>query len=64
MPVSEASVLIIAVSAHRRAAIDAVSESIDLLKEKVPIWKKEFYADDDTMHEPKWKQNPEFQSFI
>ncbi len=47
MPVSEASVIIIAVSAHRRAAIEAVSEAIDLLKEKVPIWKKEFYADDD-----------------
>ncbi len=43
VPVKEASVMIIAVSAHRRAAIDAVSEAIDLLKEKVPIWKKEFY---------------------
>ena len=39
VPVKEASVIIVAVSAHRRAAIDAVSQAIDLLKEKVPIWK-------------------------
>lgn len=43
-PVSEASVIIVAVSAHRRAAIEAASEAIDTLKETVPIWKKEFYA--------------------
>ena len=47
VPVKEASVIIVTVSAHRRAAIDAASDSIDLLKETVPIWKKEFYKGED-----------------
>jgi molybdopterin synthase catalytic subunit len=55
VPVSDASVAIVTVSAHRRAAIDACSDAIDILKETVPIWKKEFYEDGS-----KWKQNPEF----
>lgn len=63
VPVKEVSVMIVAVSAHRRAAIDAVSEAIDLLKQRVPIWKKEFYGDgigDNTA----WKKNPEFNLLI
>ena len=54
---SEASVIIVAVSAHRKAAISATEEAIDKLKETVPIWKKEYYAEGE---EPKWKKNPEF----
>ncbi len=38
VPVKEASVIIVTVSAHRRAAMDAASQAIDLLKETVPIW--------------------------
>ena len=45
VPISEGSVIVMAVSGHRRAAIDAMSEAIDKLKERVPIWKKEFYGD-------------------
>ncbi|XP_012873988.1 PREDICTED: molybdopterin synthase catalytic subunit isoform X2 [Dipodomys ordii] len=41
VPVSEASVIIAASSAHRAAALEAVSYAIDTLKAKVPIWKKE-----------------------
>jgi molybdopterin synthase catalytic subunit len=55
VPVTETSVVIVTVSAHRKAAIEACAEAIDLLKEKVPIWKKEFYSEGD----PSWKQNPE-----
>jgi molybdopterin synthase catalytic subunit len=56
VPIGEASVVIVAVSSHRKAAIDAVSNAIDLLKARVPIWKKEFY-DDGT--DAIWKVNPE-----
>ena len=62
VPVKEASVMIVGVSAHRRAAIDAVSEAIDLLKEKVPIWKKEFY--DEIDNSTAWKRNPEFSQLL
>lgn len=55
VPENTASVAIVTVSAHRRAAIAACSDAIDFLKETVPIWQKEFYEDGF-----KWKQNPEF----
>jgi molybdopterin synthase catalytic subunit len=53
VPVGEASVIVVASSAHRRAALDAVAFCIDRLKETVPIWKKEVYAD----HAASWKAN-------
>ena len=34
-----------------------VQFGIDTLKERVPIWKKEWYADDD--NPPEWKENCE-----
>jgi molybdopterin synthase catalytic subunit/molybdopterin converting factor small subunit len=38
--------IVIAVSApHRAAAIDACREAIDTLKQTIPLWKKEIYAD-------------------
>ena len=38
--------VVIAVSApHRAAALEACREAIDTLKETIPLWKKEFYAD-------------------
>ncbi len=40
------SVIIGASSAHRKEAIDAVSEAIDLLKIRVPIWKREISPDE------------------
>ena len=61
VPISEASVIIVAASAHRKAAIAACSEGIDMLKETVPIWKKEFYADEG---EALWKENPEFRNLL
>lgn len=41
----EASVVISISSKHRDEAFDACRYSIERLKEIVPIWKKEFYAD-------------------
>lgn len=45
--VGEASVVISASSAHRKDALKAVSDTIDQLKVRVPIWKKEIGPDDD-----------------
>jgi MoaE-MoaD fusion protein len=43
--IGEPSVLIAVFSAHRAAAFDACRWLIDTLKQTVPIWKKEFFAD-------------------
>ena len=45
LPVGEASVVISVASAHRDAAFDACRYAIERIKEIVPIWKKEHYAD-------------------
>jgi molybdopterin converting factor subunit 1 len=45
LPVGEASVVIAISSTHRDAAFEACRYAIERLKEIVPIWKKEFYAD-------------------
>ena len=57
----ESSVNIVAVSAHRKAALEAVNWAIDELKEKVPVWKKEIYEGEDGSwkENPEWKQNKE-----
>ena len=43
LEIGEASVAVVAASAHRAAAMDACRFAIDRLKETVPIWKKEFF---------------------
>ncbi|MEM8944214.1 MAG: molybdenum cofactor biosynthesis protein MoaE [Planctomycetota bacterium] len=48
VPLGEASVLIITASAHRKAAFDAGEWLIDTLKQRVPIWKQEHWADGTT----------------
>jgi molybdopterin synthase catalytic subunit len=45
LTVGEASVMIVVASPHRKAAFEACAYAIDRLKEYVPIWKKEIYAD-------------------
>jgi MoaE-MoaD fusion protein len=45
LEIGEPSVLIAVYSAHRAAAFDACRWLIDTLKQTVPIWKKEFFAD-------------------
>lgn len=45
VPVGQASVVIVVASAHRAEAFEACRYAIDQLKLRVPIWKKEFWAD-------------------
>lgn len=45
LAVGETSVLIVVASAHRAAAFDACRWLIDTLKQTVPIWKRETFAD-------------------
>lgn len=48
VPVAEASVVIGVATAHRADAFAACRYLIDTLKETVPIWKREVYADGTT----------------
>ncbi len=45
LEIGESSVLIAVFSAHRAAAFEACRWLIDTLKQTVPIWKKEYFAD-------------------
>ena len=45
LQVSDIPVIISVSSAHRKAAFEACEYAIDTLKETVPIWKKEYFAD-------------------
>jgi molybdopterin synthase catalytic subunit len=45
LEIGETSVAVSAASPHRAEAFDACRFAIDTLKARVPIWKKEFYAD-------------------
>jgi molybdopterin synthase catalytic subunit/molybdopterin converting factor small subunit len=45
LDIGESSVLIVVASAHRGAAFEACRWIIDTLKQTVPIWKKETFAD-------------------
>ncbi len=45
LEIGETSVAIIVTSAHRAAAFEACRYAIDRLKQVVPIWKKEHFAD-------------------
>ena len=44
LKVGEASLIIGLTSAHRKNALLALDHLIDELKQRVPIWKKEFYT--------------------
>jgi molybdopterin synthase catalytic subunit len=54
LAIGEASVAVAVASPHRAEAFAACRYAIDTLKAKVPIWKKEFYADGAV-----WLQNRE-----
>eukprot|EP00741_Cyanophora_paradoxa_P000651 tig00000430_g627.t1 len=67
VPVGEASVIIAVSSVHRREALEAVHWAIDELKARVPIWKKEMYAEaegegdeDSSVETSAWKENAEY----
>ena len=46
VPTGEASLLVVAAAPHRREAFDAVQRAVDEIKRRLPIWKKEKYADE------------------
>jgi len=45
LEIGDASVAVAVASPHRAEAFAACRFAIDTLKAKVPIWKKEYYAD-------------------
>jgi molybdopterin synthase catalytic subunit len=49
----EISLLVVVSAGHRQQAIAANSKTVELIKEKLPVWKKEIF--EDNSHE--WKQN-------
>ncbi len=49
LEIGEASVAIAASAPHRAAAMEACRFTIDTLKERVPIWKREHFADGTTV---------------
>lgn len=48
LEIGESAVWIGVASAHRKEAFDACEWIIDELKQRVPIWKKEHFADGDS----------------
>ncbi len=52
--IREASVSIVVASAHRRPAYDASLEAINEVKRRVPVWKKEYFADGEIWVEGQW----------
>ena len=51
----EISLFVLVSSGHRHQAMEACSKAVELIKEKLPVWKKEIF--DDNSHE--WRQNLE-----
>lgn len=49
----EVSLLVLVSAGHRRQASDACSETVEMIKEKLPVWKKEIFG--DNTHE--WVDN-------
>ena len=41
----EHSMVVIVTSVHRKQAFAALEESVNLIKERLPVWKKEFFSD-------------------
>jgi molybdopterin synthase catalytic subunit len=54
MEIGETSVVVMAVSPHRRPAFEAALEGIDRLKKTVPVWKKEYFEDGEIWVEGDW----------
>jgi molybdopterin synthase catalytic subunit len=47
----EVSLLVFVSAGHRQQAMQACSKTVELIKEKLPVWKKEIFDDDSH----KWK---------
>jgi len=57
MQIGETSVAVIVAAPHRRPAFEAALEGINRLKQTVPIWKKEHFADGEVWVEGAWDES-------
>ena len=57
--VGEASVAIAISAPHRREALAACAEAIDRLKARLPVWKKEVFADGSEWRENREEERPD-----
>jgi len=55
--IGETSVAVIVTAPHRGPAFEATRAAIDRLKKRVPIWKKEHFADGEVWVEGEWDSN-------
>ena len=49
----EVSLFVMVSAGHRHHAIEACSKTVELVKERLPVWKKEIFNDDSHS----WKEN-------
>ena len=49
----ELSLFVLVSAGHRQQAILACAKTVELIKERLPVWKKEIYEDDSHI----WRQN-------
>jgi molybdopterin synthase catalytic subunit len=61
LEIGETSVAIIVTAEHRRPAFEACQYAIDRLKQIVPIWKKEYFADGAVWAEGEGQPRPTIQ---
>jgi molybdopterin converting factor subunit 1 len=54
LDIGETSVAVVVTAPHRKAAFAAALEGIDLLKRRVPVWKKEYFADGEVWVDGEW----------
>lgn len=53
----QTSLFVLVTAEHRKEAINACRDTIQLIKEKLPVWGKELFNDGDYI----WKENEEVQ---
>ena len=49
----EISLFVIISAGHRQQAIEACRQTVELIKERLPVWKKEIFEDNSTC----WREN-------
>ena len=48
LEIGESSILIAVAASHRQPAFEACAYGMDRVKQEVPVWKKEFFADGES----------------
>lgn len=57
LQIGETSVAVLVSAPHRKPAFEAALEGINRLKRRVPIWKKEYFADGEVWVDGEWDQS-------